>query len=99
MTKSFTRRQFLKSGLTLSAAAGLSSVLPVWAQTEPPPESTAEADSALELTGRLKQIHDPVMIKDGETYYLFCTGNGIPVRKSADMLDWKMAFPPSVFSS
>jgi arabinan endo-1,5-alpha-L-arabinosidase len=98
MTKSFTRRQFLKFGFTLSAAAGLSSVLPVWAQTEPTPEVTPEADSALELTGRLKQVHDPVMIKDGDTYYLFCTGNGIPVRKSADMLDWDMAFPPSVFS-
>lgn len=98
MSKKFTRRQFLKSGLYLSAGAGLSSVLPVWAQTEPTPEATAEASSALELTGRLKQVHDPVMIKDGEMYYLFCTGNGIPVRKSADMLDWDMNFPPSVFS-
>lgn len=50
----------------------------------------------LELTGDLN-VHDPVMIKQGDTYYLFSTGGGregqgvIPIRTSKDMRDWRLA--------
>lgn len=40
--------------------------------------------------------HDPVMIKDKDTYYLFATGQGISVMSSRDMKNWK--FEPSVFA-
>jgi arabinan endo-1,5-alpha-L-arabinosidase len=33
-------------------------------------------------------VHDPVMIKEGDTYYLFCTGWGISVWSSQDMETW-----------
>src|SRR3990170_2662507 len=35
------------------------------------------------------RVHDPVMIRQGSTYYLFCTGIGISVFSSADMKNWK----------
>ena len=35
------------------------------------------------------RVHDPVMIKEGSTYYLFCTGWGISVFTSTDLKDWK----------
>ncbi len=35
------------------------------------------------------RVHDPVMIKEGDTYYLFCTGWGISVYSSTDMQEWK----------
>jgi arabinan endo-1,5-alpha-L-arabinosidase len=35
------------------------------------------------------RVHDPVMIKQGNTFYLFCTGVGIAVFSSADMKNWK----------
>ena len=35
------------------------------------------------------QVHDPVMIKQEGTYYLFCTGSGVSVFSSPDMLNWK----------
>src|SRR5688572_24812627 len=94
MAKKFTRREFLGSGLVFGAGLlgfGFSSL----AQ-----EATSEAsnDPHLVLTGRLRQVHDPVMIKDGDFYYIFHTGNGISVRKSADMLEWQQAFPASVFA-
>lgn len=34
-------------------------------------------------------VHDPVMIKQGNTYYLFCTGFGITVYSSTDFKNWK----------
>ncbi len=34
-------------------------------------------------------VHDPVMIQENGTYYLFCTGRGISVWSSPDMIDWK----------
>ncbi len=38
-------------------------------------------------------VHDPVMIKADSTYYLFCTGWGISVMRSADMVHWERLKP------
>jgi len=35
------------------------------------------------------RVHDPVMIKQNDTYYVFCTGWGISVFSSENMKDWK----------
>lgn len=53
----------------------------------------------LELDGKLKRVHDPVIIKEGDFYYLFSTGAGIPIRKSPDLLNWDFPFPGVVFPS
>lgn len=34
-------------------------------------------------------VHDPVMIKEGNKYYLFCTGMGISVYSSTDRKTWQ----------
>jgi arabinan endo-1,5-alpha-L-arabinosidase len=39
------------------------------------------------------RVHDPVMIKQDGTYYLFCTGRGISVFSSENMLDWNQLNP------
>jgi len=41
-------------------------------------------------------VHDPVVIKEKNTYYLFCTGNGINMFSSTDLKNWKQE--KSVFS-
>ena len=41
-------------------------------------------------------VHDPVMIKQGDTYYLFATGVGIAVWSSKDLQNWRKEAP--VFS-
>jgi len=41
-------------------------------------------------------VHDPVMAKEGDTYYLFCTGMGISQWSSKDLTNWKREEP--VFS-
>jgi arabinan endo-1,5-alpha-L-arabinosidase len=39
------------------------------------------------------RVHDPVMTKAGDTYYLFCTGMGIPVFSSKDLKQWRAEKP------
>jgi arabinan endo-1,5-alpha-L-arabinosidase len=56
--------------------------------------ATLQSPERLELTGDLAPVHDPVAIKDKNTYYVFSTGgrNGegvIPIRTSTDMHAWK----------
>lgn len=34
-------------------------------------------------------VHDPCIIQEGEYYYLFCTGGGIPIRRSKDLVQWE----------
>jgi len=36
-------------------------------------------------------VHDPCVIREGDTYYLFCTGRGIPIRCSKDLVRWEHA--------
>ncbi|RZJ68670.1 MAG: arabinan endo-1,5-alpha-L-arabinosidase [Flavobacterium sp.] len=38
-------------------------------------------------------VHDPVMIEQNGTYYLFCTGKGISMFSSTDRQDWKKENP------
>ncbi len=49
-----------------------------------------------QMVGQDVPVHDPVMIRQNNTYYLFCTGNGVTVFSSTDMKNWKMEKP--VFS-
>jgi arabinan endo-1,5-alpha-L-arabinosidase len=42
----------------------------------------------LELSGAISHVHDPDIIKDGDTYYLFSTGQGIQIRASKDLKAW-----------
>jgi arabinan endo-1,5-alpha-L-arabinosidase len=38
-------------------------------------------------------VHDPVIIRQGDVYYIFCTGMGISVFSSKDMKQWKKEKP------
>lgn len=46
--------------------------------------------------GDITPVHDPSIIQSGDTFYLFCTGHGIPQRTSTDLFHWKRI--GSVFS-
>jgi arabinan endo-1,5-alpha-L-arabinosidase len=41
-------------------------------------------------TGDVRGVHDPSIIRAGDSYYIFCTGKGIPVRRSNDLIHWKL---------
>lgn len=60
--------------------------------------SSAQQDAAAALQpGIGPGTHDPVMIKQGDTYYLFMTGTGISVMTSRDLKTWSRE--PPVFST
>ena len=41
------------------------------------------------LAAQQVAVHDPVMAKEGKTYYLFSTGPGITIYSSKDMKNWQ----------
>ena len=41
-----------------------------------PRTAAAPAQEVLALDGDVSPVHDPVVIKEGSTYYVFCTGDG-----------------------
>lgn len=45
-------------------------------------------DKANQLKGDLR-VHDPVMIKQNDTYYIFSTGKGVSIKTSKDRIHWK----------
>ena len=53
-----------------------------------------EAPPGLELEGDLAPVHDPVIMRAGDTYFLFATGQArdptgmVPVRVSSDLRRW-----------
>jgi len=56
----------------------------------------------LGLTGDVEGVHDPAIIKEGASYYVFCTGGRpgagvIPIRTSKDLRAWTLS--GSVFES
>ncbi len=46
-----------------------------------------------EYNDTLPVVHDPVMIRQDSTFYIFCTGWGITVYSSTDMKHWKQQSP------
>jgi arabinan endo-1,5-alpha-L-arabinosidase len=54
------------------------------------------APEVLQLMGDTQGVHDPVIMKQGDTYYVFSTGGGrggqgvIPIRTSKDLHSWTL---------
>ena len=42
----------------------------------------------LEVTGDVDAVHDPVLIEEAGSFYLFSTGRGIPIRCSDNLVNW-----------
>jgi len=49
--------------------------------------STARADR--DVTGDIARVSDPCIIKADGKYYIFCSGPGVPIRESRDLIAWK----------
>ena len=76
-----------------SALASLMLLLLLCVSCSTPTPRTDAEPKLLVLSGDLS-VHDPCIIKERDTYYIFCTGGGrrggiIPARCSTNLLDWK----------
>jgi arabinan endo-1,5-alpha-L-arabinosidase len=58
-------------------------------------QKASASPQALETHGEVQFVHDPAIIREGATWYLFSTGNGperkgeLPIRCSQDLHEWK----------
>jgi arabinan endo-1,5-alpha-L-arabinosidase len=100
-----TRRLLLQAGLIAAPAAVLASRA-AFAQApgqlaapeaQPHPEGASFGDR---MSGDLRFAHDPCIIKEGDTYYVFCSDTlgmegdtHMPARTSKDLLAWKSEGP------
>jgi arabinan endo-1,5-alpha-L-arabinosidase len=50
-------------------------------------------NSSFAQFGDVRNVHDPFLIKDpnNNKYYIICTGKGLPIRTSSDLIHWKKA--------
>lgn len=44
---------------------------------------------ALAQEGAIRRVHDPVMIREKDTYYVYSSGHGVPARRSKDLVHWE----------
>ncbi len=71
------------------------SCLVVWLSSSAPAQA-ATAGEEIAVSGDTEFVHDPSIIRDGDTWYLFGTRNGpnregeLPVRCSKDLHQWKL---------
>lgn len=80
--RSYTRRSSRAVRLICRAAVVLGAMLAVLSE----PASAQPAPDPIRL-------HDPSIIRQGDTYYIYSTGNGISARRSTDLINWEM-LPP-----
>ncbi|MFN8528148.1 MAG: arabinan endo-1,5-alpha-L-arabinosidase [Anaerolineae bacterium] len=101
MRMSISRRKFLQSALLFTAGVGVNQrgfTKLLRAGLEMPVSAQGAGTSEIEVTGAITDVHDPVIIQAEDAYYLFCTGEGIPIRQSTDLRVWSRPFPPLVFA-
>ncbi|WP_084253248.1 arabinan endo-1,5-alpha-L-arabinosidase [Sphingomonas pituitosa] len=78
------------------AAAPTPTPAPVPAPTPTPTPVPSPTPVSIALTGAISPAHDPSILKDGDTYYLFTTGNAgdpqglLALRTSSDLRAWTL---------
>lgn len=73
----------------LCAACGHNAVMPDAGGDAPGPPIDAPADAAygksmIAVEGDITAVHDPSIVASGSTFYIYATGEGLPIRMSTD---------------
>lgn len=77
-----------KKGLTLCAALWMFAGTAMSQQ-----ENAGQQRATPPFNPKSPPVHDPVMAKDGDTYYVFATGKGISTLFSKDLVNWQRGRP------
>jgi arabinan endo-1,5-alpha-L-arabinosidase len=79
--------------------AGLVFNFPFYAHASLPDSLKTKTAETKHRTLPANAVHDPVMIKEGDIYYVLGTGRGISVKKSTDRVHWTNIKPVFVDST
>ncbi|HEX3763303.1 MAG TPA: arabinan endo-1,5-alpha-L-arabinosidase [Kofleriaceae bacterium] len=79
------------------AACGHNALMPDAAGADAPigPPIDAPADAAygtsmVDVEGDITGVHDPAIVSSGTNYYIYSTGEGLPIRQSPDLVHWRV---------
>jgi len=53
------------------------------------PVHPADSHTERASTGAVRDVHDPCMVRQQGYYYIYSTGPGVPIRRSADLIHWE----------
>ncbi|HZS89790.1 MAG TPA: hypothetical protein VFE42_20160, partial [Chloroflexota bacterium] len=65
----------------LAALLAIAAILP-WSASAPHTAAVDPGDN---------HVHDPMMVRQGRTYYVFFTGGGLQIITSTNMMTWHYA--------
>jgi arabinan endo-1,5-alpha-L-arabinosidase len=77
------------------AACGHHALTPDAGGDAPVPPIDAPADAAygnsmVAVEGDITAVHDPAIVASGSAYYIYSTGEGLPIRQSTDLVHWRL---------
>jgi arabinan endo-1,5-alpha-L-arabinosidase len=55
-----------------------------------PPVDATYSNGMLDLEGDITGVHDPVIFATEARYYIYSTGEGLPIRESTDLVHWRL---------
>jgi len=74
-------------------ACGHNALMPDAAGSDAPidaPTDAAYGMSMVNVEGDITAVHDPSIVASGSAYYIYSTGEGLPIRMSTDLVHWRM---------
>ena len=75
-----SRRRFLESAMLLSLGVGVDQLkLTKLLHAALPVPLQENGALKLEVSGAVRDVHDPAIIQADDAYYIFSTGDGIPI--------------------
>lgn len=66
---------------------------PADAAPDATPPDAAFGSAMIAVEGDVTDVHDPVLVGSDTKYYVYSTGQGLPIRESTDLVHWRMTGP------
>jgi arabinan endo-1,5-alpha-L-arabinosidase len=80
--------------LLIGAVSVVGAVPGGWAQTQSPSPTVQPPATSGTAGPRETRVHDPsTIVKEGDAYWFFCTGNGVNAYHSRDLTKWERSRP------
>lgn len=78
------------AALILLAALAACGDTPVEFPPDPCREAMVGYPAQETPTGAIRHVHDPEIVKGEDAYYVLSTNDGVPIRRSTDLMRWEL---------